>query len=663
MIIPSFLSGLFFLLAIQSRYSYVTLFRRRFLTAIPNCEASQNPRVRFPRHISRCAVFDLVTTDLAQGRLFSSAKVAYMSLQPFTRFIGNPVFDGPFNCSSPNSTNMCELSFQVNNLLMNADYLLTISEIRERRRSTLCQVMFSTLPSSENLVLNSGFEQAGDSPFMPTRFFRSEQSVPRMWTPFYNGGLRISCGTIHLANGRFLHPRSGRCCAELGYTGTQLENEKKIQKFFGAHNAIPLSKYNRTVTGFHVGTWYFLCSDMSKIEHVGESPRDSLSMVISWTWDDGTVEDGVVLPFVTDVSMKWTLLCANVRFPREPEISNIHVYIHRHDRNYGTLFVDDVFVHPTIQEGQGKFSKCQNVHRSKPAAKIIGLDRTDTSLSPKLHLVSTMRPSEKQLTLAVPCTCERILRLETLSYLYGGGPVAAAVLVKDLDEARTFAKIWRRKPWMRNYVDVLFVRSSLRRRTPIPINALRNVALSLARTEFVAMLDVDMTPATHEFECFRDDAGSYLTELLPRNGKTLLALPVFVISQNQRSAKSKKELMNLVGMQKGTTYCLNSQKPIRTWRWYTESESYDLRFMAGFEPYGIGRRDEYPQFDERFVGYGFNKISWMFSAERRGYKILTSTKAFVTHLNHVENDWVQRIDVPQYLNTWRRYFSFVADNS
>ncbi len=627
------------------------------------CEFSRNQRIRFPRYFPLCIIFDKVTKHSVHARLFPSYRSIEVTLQPFTRFVAEHILKVSFNCSISNTHNTCKLSFLATNLLPDTDYLLTVNGFRERGRNLLCQSSFSTLPENGNLVLNSGFEQAGDAPFMPTRFFRSEQSTPRMWTPFYNGGLRISCGIIQLPHGGFLHPRSGRCCAQLGYSGAQLGDDNGIQKFFGAHSAIPLSKYNRTAAAFYVGAWYRFSTDMTRIVDSVESPHDSLSMIISWTWDDGTVDDGVVLSFVIDSTVtRWTLLCAYLDIPNGYRLTNIHIYIHRHDRKYGTLFVDDVFVHPLSPESVMSGEKCQIVKLNETTSTVF---RNDSITSSNIHLKAAKLPSEKQLTLVVPCTVNRALRLETLARLYGGGPVAAVVLVKDTAEALKFAKMWKRKPWMRHHVDVQFVRlvSEMKGRTPIPINALRNVALRLARTEFVAMLDVDMTPATDEFACFRDIQGIYLTSLLPRKGRTIVAVPVFLSAQNQRSATSKAELMNIVGMQKGTSYCLNSLKPFRTWRWYSESESYDLRFMSDFEPYGVGRRDDYPQFDERFVGYGFNKISWILDAERSGYKILASTTAFVTHLNHVENDWVESINVAQYLNTWRRYFSFVAERS
>ncbi len=444
-----------------------------------------------------------------------------------------------------------------------------------------------------------------------------------------------------------------------------------MQKFFGAHQAISVDD---AATTYLIGAWFRVSADLLNATAVGESSLDALAMIASWRWDDGSVDDGVVLPFPLSRSAvrDWTQLCLAVHLPKGRHVQNVHVYFHRHDYRTGSLFIDDTFVRPLVQFGSSfrelhglaevDLRRCASVHAQPPSRKALYRSETPAPAS-ALHLIAERRPEHGQLTIAVPLTADRVLRLEALSRLFGGGPVSAAVLVRSEDDARRFARIWRRRAWLRNHVDVQFIYlgPTGTEIAPIPINALRNAAVRIARTAFVVMLDVDMTPATGAFSCFRDAGGRYLRAMLPPGSRRILTLPVFVAESGYRPARDKDELMNQLGMRRGTTYCLDSQKPVRVARWYRENEPYETRFMNGYEPYGIGRRDEYPKFDERFVGYGFNKISWALGAERDGYSMVVLHDAFVTHLNHVENEWVQSISVPHYLNTWRRYFAFVAE--
>lgn len=632
----------------------------RYSPSAPHsCEAPRNVRQRFAVQDPKCIQVNDIDANAIDALIQTSAPSVEVTLSPKVRFVGSAVATSIFNCSKP----LCTFSFAAQGLVPDADYVITLTAVNGSRRPSLCHQSLSTRPRSGNFVRNSGFEHAGDAPFMPTRFGRSEVSSPRQWTAFYNGGVRIACG----AGKANVHPRSGLCMAEFGYTTFDRVDSGDVQKFYGAHQVIPIRAHDRS-DAYTVGAWYRVTPELLNADKFDESPRDSLAMVVSWRFDDGSVDDGVVVPFRLheDAIKSWTLSCLNFRVANGGRLTHIHVHIHRHDYQSGDLYVDDVFVRAAAEGGRDEVlsKQCHETEliHSKPL-----LHRTSSlnASSTKFDLVATERPKEKQLTLAVPCTPERVLRLEAMSRLYGGGPVAAAVLVNSEEETRLFVHIWRRKPWLYKHVDVKFVRMSAeaRARTPIPINALRNIAVSLAATEFIAMLDVDMTPATDAFSCFRDTDGHYLSQLLPSGSKRLLMLPVFVADQHQRSAKNKQELLNQLGMRRGTTYCLNSQKPLRIARWYTERNPYDVRFKAGFEPYGIGRSENYPIFDERFVGYGFNKISWALGAERSGYELLVSTDAFVTHLNHMENDWVQSINVAHYLNTWRRYFSFVAEVS
>ena len=55
------------------------------------------------------------------------------------------------------------------------------------------------------------------------------------------------------------------------------------------------------------------------------------------------------------------------------------------------------------------------------------------------------------------------------------------------------------------------------------------------------------------------------------------------------------------------------------------------------EPYVMVKRSNIlPKFDERFVNYGFNKITWLHHLIRRGYYFGVISRGFVMDLPHPE---------------------------
>lgn len=617
--------------------------------------------------------------------------------------------------STPISPSTRRVLYTVDGLTPDSDYVLSAYLLADTAggRRAVCRVHVATGGQGRNLVRNPGFEDCGDSPFSATRFHSGDAATARRWTPFYDGGMRIVCGPLVCSaagagqggGALLLQPRSGRCVSQFGPgCGDERETRGEGQpKFHGAHQAVALGVRTRS---FQVEAWYYVApgTDLQVAAEKGKSPADSLALGVGWQYADGAVADPVFIDLGAELALHqlhptsatsqkadrtgWHPVCAVVRSPTR-DLQMAHIFFHFHDRTTGALFVDDVSV--VSQTAAGAYFRRTSFSPPEREAKSEADAESDSPTSrsgpchtissepaerdevgyplspwvPKIHLRAEVRPQPKQLTLAVPLTGDRVLRLESLSRLYGGGPVSAAVLVRDEDEAKMFAHVWRRRPWLSKHVDVSLVYMSRERvkEELIPINALRNVAVKMASSEFTLMLDVDMTPATESFACFRDPTGSFLSGLLPVDSGRIFTTPVFITDVHVRPASNKGQLLNQLRHRVATSYCLNSQRPVKIEKWYSAREPYEARFTTDFEPYGICRRDAHPAYDERFVGYGFNKISWAWGAEMAGQRLFVLSDSFLTHLNHVDNEWVANINVSLYLRTWRRFFAFVAESA
>ncbi|KAA3676323.1 glycosyltransferase-like protein LARGE [Paragonimus westermani] len=68
-------------------------------------------------------------------------------------------------------------------------------------------------------------------------------------------------------------------------------------------------------------------------------------------------------------------------------------------------------------------------------------------------------------------------------------------------------------------------------------------------------------------------------------------------------------------------------------RWKNTSSIYAVNWSADYEPYVIVRRDA-AKFDERFVGFGWNKASFIMQLDVLNFQFLVLPHAFLLHLPH-----------------------------
>ena len=159
-----------------------------------------------------------------------------------------------------------------------------------------------------------------------------------------------------------------------------------------------------------------------------------------------------------------------------------------------------------------------------------------------------------------------------------------------------------------------------------PVNALRNRALMLARTEAVYLLDVDFVPSLSTTRMVEDN-GEEISELLSKlNEKYVYVTPAFghadhkplpngydfrlgdlehllAEKQNVVKAYAKKLLPSFYESENPLDHgCTNFSQ------WIVADEPYNITYESWFEPYVIAARKYVPWYDERFVGYYYEKV-------------------------------------------------------
>ena len=185
--------------------------------------------------------------------------------------------------------------------------------------------------------------------------------------------------------------------------------------------------------------------------------------------------------------------------------------------------------------------------------------------------------------------------------------------------------------------------------TLYPFNALRNRALMLAKTEAIVLLDVDFLPSQSLPQTYQNRPGLYadLLQTLVKE-KTAYVLPAFqtekqgadgrVIAKNvakrgKLAAVNAWNNGNIAGFQ--VSQYPAGHSPTDFEKWISTDEAYNIEYLKGFEPYIMISRRYVPWYDERFRGYGRDKIVHLTHlAEQLKIKMRVHSSGFVIHSPH-----------------------------
>ncbi|CAH8501160.1 unnamed protein product [Heterobilharzia americana] len=242
--------------------------------------------------------------------------------------------------------------------------------------------------------------------------------------------------------------------------------------------------------------------------------------------------------------------------------------------------------------------------------------------------------AENHVSLVSQLTFDRLHRLEELSMKWLG-PISLALYLTDreatlLVEFVTNSKILQNRTnigYHIVYVDGKFY----------PINTLRNIAIRYSITEFIFHIDIDFIPQANMIQ----RAETSILEHLIQNNKSqniCLVVPAFETFKNHLSLPETKE--NLL-----KSWEIGEILPFRheIWsaghmstnysHWKSVNMNYEVQWSADYEPYVIISRYAV-NFDESFIGFGWNKASYIMALDALGYKFIVLANVFLIHLPH-----------------------------
>ncbi|CAB9499114.1 xylosyl- and glucuronyltransferase 2 [Seminavis robusta] len=146
-------------------------------------------------------------------------------------------------------------------------------------------------------------------------------------------------------------------------------------------------------------------------------------------------------------------------------------------------------------------------------------------------------------------------------------------------------------------------------RKKYPVNILRNMALRQARTSHALYIDIDLIPSKDLYENIL-----YHKEQLRMNPKDAIVVPAFQLNETPECEEEEA----LVGEE--CSEILHELLP--------ETKEELLK--------QYGHPFEEPE-SESFLGYGKNKISWMWQFQRSGYRLFRLGSGFTIHYPHPES--------------------------
>ena len=236
-------------------------------------------------------------------------------------------------------------------------------------------------------------------------------------------------------------------------------------------------------------------------------------------------------------------------------------------------------------------------------------------------------------SLVTQISFDRIFRIEEICQ-HWRGPLSVAVHLSDADLVHLVHLMIKEFTCLSSSVDS-HLHLVFRKTSMYPVNMLRNVAMKYVQTPYVFILDADFYPFGN-FE-------PLLIDTRPDPSPLAVVIPAFELQSNSTenlsvNISNKTALLELV--KNGTTQPFHLARwfpghgPTNFSKWYNSSEPYTIEWAPRFEPYIIVKLKYLPRFDERFIGYGYNKVSFFMELDAMNYKMVVHPSAFVVHMPH-----------------------------
>lgn len=310
---------------------------------------------------------------------------------------------------------------------------------------------------------------------------------------------------------------------------------------------------------------------------------------------------------------------------------------------------------------------------------------------------SKLNPNHLQTTLVMQATMDRLWILEEICKRWKD-PIIVVVALNDTESNRIMSDRESACPQLR-IIPYTFSKDESSQPELYPVNVLRNMALDEVQTSHVLVADVDFVPSVNLDETIksslreRQQLREEGPEVIPADEQEAWIIPAFdrmlsppcVSDEDCRTHLQRDsaflprtfqelvacyEAKECVVFQSTSNPAGHSSTPSQEWleqRWYDDAKSMHLDTgtmlrsprsvdcfdSLRYEPYVLIRwcpsDDERskpypvaPYYDERFHGYGKNKIEHVQHLRMMGYRFIVLPEGFIVHNPHVDSKSKQR---------------------
>ncbi|XP_066592807.1 xylosyl- and glucuronyltransferase LARGE1-like [Prorops nasuta] len=240
--------------------------------------------------------------------------------------------------------------------------------------------------------------------------------------------------------------------------------------------------------------------------------------------------------------------------------------------------------------------------------------------------------SAVDVALTTQCSIDRMLLLEDLSKHWPGTIVVALYLTDA--EVQSFLEFIKGSQELRNRRNMAY-HIVYKDGELYPINYLRNVAMSYVSTPYIFQVDVDFLPQHRLYELLMN----HIIKLNFNQGdKAALVIPAFETERYRFSFPNDKEEL-LTHLKRGILYTFRyhvwtqGHAATNYSMWRNATEPYEISWAPDFEPYIVVARSA-PHYDTRFMGFGWNKVSYVTHLASLGYKFIVLPDTFIIHRPH-----------------------------
>ncbi len=137
-----------------------------------------------------------------------------------------------------------------------------------------------------------------------------------------------------------------------------------------------------------------------------------------------------------------------------------------------------------------------------------------------------------------------------------------------------------------------------------------------------------------------DGAYEYLLEAIKILGKPkrLFVIPAFETHLYRFTyPTNKNEVLNLLKNGSVSTFRSHEWKrghaPTNYKHWAKTGTPYKIKWVDDYEPYVVVQSNV-TKYDERFAGFGWNKVSHMMELNAQGYEFVVLPSVFMIHMPH-----------------------------